>query len=342
MEAESQIENPVFVVGMVRSGTTLMSSMLSAHPAIAIAPDIHYIYGWVQQCRQLDLSQPQDFERFWRAFTGNQRFGYLGIDREDLRRRIDAENRHSFRGVYVSALESYAASLQKRRWGEKTPFSADHLDTLFSWFPEARVLYMLRDPRAVVSSLRKTPWGAEIGVHVHALSWANGVERAFAHAGDRRILFVRYENLVRQPVEELHRVCDFLGEEYSPEMVDGRDSLSSSTLRDRQGWEKEHLSAALQPVHDTSIDKWRHELAPLEIDTIEHYCRRVMRQAEYPPVGNKLSVGRQARLYVDGAAKRLAQRTRQSGAARKWRRMVRALKGFRPPGRSHAGGKADG
>jgi hypothetical protein len=341
MEAELQNVNPVFVVGIVRSGTTLMSSMLSAHPSIAIAPDIHYIYGWAVQCRQLQLSQPADFERFWKAFSGNKRFSYLGIDPAALRRSIEAKRRYSFRGVYLSTLETYAASMQKRRWGEKTPNSADHLDTLFSWFPGARVIYMLRDPRATVSSLRKTPWGAELGVHIHALSWADGVGRALANDADPRVLRVRSENLVQQPTEELGRVCRFIGEPYSPEMVDGRQSLLATTLRDRQGWEKEHLSAALQPVHETSIDKWKNELTPLEIDVVEHYCRRVMHRAGYLPVGKPLSAGRRARLFVENGATRISQQVRRSSAPRTWRRILRNLKGLRPGTGIQAGGRAD-
>jgi Sulfotransferase family len=289
MEAEYKNVSPVFVVGIVRSGTTLISMMLSTHPAIAIAPDIHYIHGWVQQHRQLQLSQPADFERFWNAFSGNQRFGYLGIDAGAVRQCIEANQRYSFRGVYLSILETFAASLRKRRWGEKTPFTADHLDTLFSWFPDARVIYMLRDPRAVVSSLRKIPWLAEVAVEAHALSWANGVRRALANEGDPRILRVRYENLVQKPAEALEQVCRFLGEAYSPGMLDGRHTLLMSALRNREGWEKEHISAALGPVHEMSLDKWKNELTSAEVDVIEHYCGCVMQQAGYSPVGNPLS-----------------------------------------------------
>ena len=326
MEAEYQKVSPVFVVGIVRSGTTLMSLMLSAHPAIAIAPDMHYVHGWVQRYRQLQLSQPADFDRFWKAFSGNKRFGYLGIDASAVRQCIEAGQRYSFRGVYLSILEAFAASLQKRRWGEKTPFTADHLDTLFRWFPDARVIYMLRDPRAVVSSLRKIPWGAELGVYAHALSWANGVGRALANEGDTRILRVRYETLVHKPTEVLEQVCRFLGEAYSPDMLDSRHTLLTSTLRGRQGWEKEHLSAALRPVHEMSVEKWKNELTPVEVDVIEHYCRSVMQQAGYSPVGSPLSVGWQARLFVEGGALRISRRIRQSSVARIWRRILRSLK----------------
>ncbi|HEX9993953.1 MAG TPA: sulfotransferase [Acidimicrobiales bacterium] len=283
VEADSVSNGPVFVVGIVRSGTSLMSMMLSAHPAFAVAPDLHYIHHWVRRHRHLELSRPADFEEFWAAFSGNERFGYLGVDADDVRRYIEATQRFSFRGVYLSILETFAANLQKRRWGEKTPFTANHLDTLFGWFPDARVIYMLRDPRAVVSSLRKIPWLADVGVPTHARSWATGVGRALADDGDPRVLRVRYERLVHRPTDELARICRFLDEEYSPEMLTGRPALGTWALRDREGWERTHLSAALGPVHDASVERWRRELAPGEVELIEEICGPVMQQAGYSP-----------------------------------------------------------
>ncbi|HEU0100112.1 MAG TPA: sulfotransferase [Allosphingosinicella sp.] len=285
-DASEDALSPIFVVGAVRSGTTLMSSMLSAHPAIAIAPDLHYVYGWVQQGRRLDLSSGPDFDRFWNAFSRNSRFGYLGVDPAAVREHIEAHRHHSFRGVYISTLETYAANLGKRRWGEKTPLAESHLETLLAWFPDARAIYMIRDPRAVVSSLRKTPWGSEISVEDHARAWAAGVERATTWASDPRIAFVRYEKLVRDPVGEARRVCEFIGENYAPEMVHGRDALTASALRDRDGWEKEHISAALRPVHDASIGKWASELTPAEIETVESICGEAMREMDRLPIGS--------------------------------------------------------
>ncbi len=284
MEADHGSKGPVFVVGIVRSGTTLMSMMLSAHPAIAMAPDMHFINSWVQRHRHLELSRPADFDEFWTAFSRNERFCYLGIDADELRQYIEMNPPISFRGVYLSILKAFAVSLHKKRSGEKTPFTANHLDTLFGWFPDARAIYMLRDPRAVVNSLRKIPWLADVDVETHARSWANGVGRALANDDDQRILQVRYESLVHRPIEELERVCSFLDEEYSSVMLNDRVALRGWALRNRQGWERSHLTAALGPVYDASVERWKRELAPVEVDVIEDCCGLVMQQAGYSPV----------------------------------------------------------
>ena len=280
---------PIFIVGAVRSGTTLMGSMLSMHPAVAIAPDLHYIYGWAEKGRRLDLSSDHEFELFWKAFSRNARFGYLGIEPADVRTHIERHGHHSFRGVYLSTLEIYAARLGKRRWGEKTPLCEAHLATLFAWFPEARVVYMVRDPRAVVASQRRTPWGSEISVEDHAKVWAAGIERALVWTQEPRVLFVQYEHLVRNPVGEARRICAFIGESYAPEMVDGRDALAVSALKGREGWEREHISAALRPVHDSSIEKWSYDLTSPEIAIIESICEDAIGDLERLPVDSEPS-----------------------------------------------------
>ncbi len=296
VDAERAQAGPVFVVGLVRSGTTLMSMMLSAHPAIAIAPDMHYIHRWVQRNGELQLSRPADFERFWNAFSSDERFAYIGIDAGAARQYIVDNRRCSFRGVYLSILELFAANMQKPRWGEKTPFTANHLETLFGWFPDARVIYMLRDPRAVVSSLRQIPWLADVGVRAHARSWADGVHRALSNEPDPRVFQIRYEHLVFRPTEILEEVCRFLEEPFSPDMLDGRDVLEAATLRGREGWEKDHISAALGPVHEMSVDKWQRQLTPAEIAVIEHRCGPVMDRAGYPRSVNLPPAGMRAPL----------------------------------------------
>lgn len=282
VDAERAASDPVFVMGIPRSGTTLISMMLSAHPAFAIAPDLHYIHHWAVRCRRLNLSRTEEFDRFWRAFSSSPRFGYLGLDADTVREHIQINNRYSFRGVYLSVLESFAALSRKRRWGEKTPFTADHLETLFDWFPDARVVYMLRDPRAVVSSFLKLPWLDEKDLDSHSLSWARGVARALVDGSDRRIMHVRYEALVYAPANVLGEVCSFLGESYWPEMLNRRDLLEESMLRGREGWEREHVQAALSPVHRESVQRWRHELTAEEVDIIESHCGAMMQETGYP------------------------------------------------------------
>ena len=112
---------------------------------------------------------------------------------------------------------------------------------MLEWYPGARVIHMMRDPRAIfVSEVRRrrtTHVGGLYGILRFVpplltafvliettVIWAEGAWRAAryrrAHAGRYRM--VRFEDLVRNPEQELRRLCDWLGVDFQAAMLDQR------------------------------------------------------------------------------------------------------------------------
>lgn len=271
---------------MPRSGTTLLSSRLSAHSRIAIAPESHYLNVWVPEHRHLDLARPTDFRAFWSAFSTSDRFSYFGVSPEDVRRRIRDTRRSDHATIFRCLLEAYAERQGKNRWGEKTPAHFEHVDELLGWFPGARIVFMVRDPRAVVSSLQRVPWAGS-GVARHAVRWQRAADEASRRSADERVRIVRYEDLVTDPEATLRTVCDLVGESYEPGMLQA--SEATSPIVNRSGWAQEHLSSALSPVTSGHARKWETQLAPNDVAVIETLTDRGMRRYGYdrtrPDVG---------------------------------------------------------
>ncbi|WP_161634957.1 sulfotransferase family protein [Leptolyngbya sp. Heron Island J] len=265
---DSQSLAPIFIVGMPRSGTTLLTSMLSAHPRIAIAPETHYFSYWLQEYKTLDLASSKDFELFWQALSRSQRFSYFGIDANKTRERILSKGPPSHQHILSGWLEEYANNINKPRWGEKTPLHYQSLDHILTWFPNARVIWMLRDPRAVTASLQKVPWASNY-IHIHAQQWQASLTRfEQTWQKDARVQLLRYENLVQQPETSLIALCQFLGETYRTDMLIAR-SETHTPLINRQGWAVQHLESALQPISAHALNKWHHELASHQIEMID-------------------------------------------------------------------------
>lgn len=246
----------IFVVGVSRSGTTLMRMILGRHSRIAIAPENHYLGHLVPwEGARHDFRRAGDlrddaavrrlvariysdgFQRGSRLRESSPFWRWLArrVPRAELEQRLLAGER-SERGVFTAVLRSYADRRHKPIFGEKTPAHIRWADTLLEWYPTARIVHMIRDPRAVFrSELKRRSAHPEsfpyrLLVRVPALlrgfillevawAWADAVarHRALSRRYPDSYRLVRFEDLVRDPETTTDRLCEFLG--VTPERV---------------------------------------------------------------------------------------------------------------------------
>ena len=304
----SLITRPIFIVGAGRSGTTLLRSLLSAHSRIAVTPETHFM-KWTASQENLESGAPRDFEAYWGRYTSWIRFKDLGVDAHRCRELIEQQGNRTFRSVFRAVLTAYGEKIGKERIGEKTPGHVHFLSRLLEWFPEARVLVVQRDPRAVVASQLRTPWvgmrqtpvslrkGMFIGkclyeVAFYADDWATIYEKVVpAWRDDPRIFRVSYETLVNDVENELRTICEFLGEQYEPKMLNGRrdDTVpipaGTAEIKNERWrrWQAEHHAQTLQPVSAGSLEKWKGQLTETAVAMIEGRCSKGMVAMGYEP-----------------------------------------------------------
>ncbi|MEA5577330.1 sulfotransferase [Anabaena sp. UHCC 0451] len=279
---------PIFIVGMPRSGTTLMTAMLSAHPHIAIPSETHFLRHWIKQYSHLDLTNPTHFADFWQEFTHSQHFSRLDINPQTTYRLILNTGKTDFPTIFTSILQEYATQRQKTRWGEKTPDHYQSLNLLFDWYPQAKIIWMVRDPRAVTASLLTMPW-ANSYVNRHAITWRDSIQQLKKWVEDQRVISINYENLINHTEAILKQVCEFINEDYTSMMIFGR-SQTTSPLINYQGSAKINKSQALKQIDSTPIYKWQAQLSSTEIAIIEQITRCEMLAQNYHPLTNSLSI----------------------------------------------------
>lgn len=332
MTPPSNNNAPFFIVGCGRSGTTLVRSLLSSHPRLIVTPETHLLHR-ARNEGVLD-GEFQDFDSFWDGLTKWVRFQDLGLDAGEVRARFDRQQARDFPTLFSTILQLYGEQHDTPRVGEKTPGHVQYLDKLFEWFPEAKVIATIRDPRAVVASQLKTPWAQR---HIAPRSLQNGVfvnkrrNQVMHYAKDwndvtlkmiapwimdQRVLPVRYDDLVNDPEGEMLAVCTFLGEEFDPQMLEERrkktpDAKGSIGAEDWQDWRRDHERKSQGQIATTSLDKWRQQLSTDEIALIEGYCGRGMEAAGYEQVMSR-SAQRRAmrRAFAHRAAELLEWKLR--------------------------------
>lgn len=272
-------ESPVFIVGMPHSGATLMRASLASHPRIAIGPETHFLSYWVPHHATAELRDMLDFERFWTGFVDGPQFRSLELDADALHDRLLAAGVPTFRTLFSTLLREYARRCGKPRWGDKTPAHHRHIGQLLEWYPNARIIYMLRDPRAVVASLLDAS-GAKSGLEFHAARWRDNSRALRRWETDGRICGVHYEALIVDPEPALRKVCTFLDEPFDPTMLI-RSETNAITRVSYGKSGRRHLSDALGRIRTDSLTKWQLRLTPDQVAIVEYLTRKGMLRYGY-------------------------------------------------------------
>ncbi len=193
---------PVFVVGAVRSGSTLLRLMLDSHPNIANPGECDFLFELVGDD---GISPDTEVYRNW-----------LGTNRIFLAMGLEFDESHS----YCELMESFIAQLSQVD-SVLTMNIHRNFHRIPRIFRKARYIHLVRDPRDVARSCIGMGWAGHVyrGVDIWSaaeLSW----DRLKAGLDPGDYLEVRYEELLCDPVGVLGRICGFLGVSYSDQMLE--------------------------------------------------------------------------------------------------------------------------
>jgi hypothetical protein len=220
-------ERPIFVIGYERSGTTLLMAMLGCHPRISF-PEVGWLFPRIYPWRYTygDLA----VESNYRTLAGEMLFGLnqplwgMSLNPANAVSEITAlAPERSFAGIYAAMHQRYAQEFgNKPRWGQKTPNNLYFVPQILENFPNAQFIFITRDGRDASATSLESAFGAG-NIYGAAYTWnaANTFIKPFRQQLPADAwLDVSYEKLVRQPKEVLDKVCDFLGEVFSPQMLE--------------------------------------------------------------------------------------------------------------------------
>ena len=286
----------MIVLGVSRSGTTLLKAMLDAHSELAVPSESYFI----PQLWHRHGARP-DRERFVDDLLRLERIRAWGVDPEDVRCRLPQQP--TFAEAVQAIYRSYAESRRKPRFGDKTPLYMQHLDVLDRAFPDAQYVHIVRDGRDACLSfqaMKRKPrfnLSRPRGLGDFACAWRREVRDARRFGETRPYLELRYEDLVSEPEARLREACTFLGLEYEPAMLEYYRREDPQLYAD-------HPRLAQPPIRDAR--DWRRTLDPADTELFEAIAGDVLSESgyerAYPRPGRRL----RARIERAAYAARLA------------------------------------
>lgn len=202
-----------FLLGFMRSGTTLLESILASSPQTVASDERDFLHDAAQN--------------FLGSNDGLERLKSLGAD------QIDRWRRH-----YLREARNKTGSLAGRLFLDKLPFNSVKLPLLARLFPEARVVFAIRDPRDVVLSVFRNRFAVSPDTYefLQLRDCANYYESVMRLADfcfrklPLNVLRIRYEDLVENFEERVRAVCEFVNIDWEESMRGFRRGVQSINI----------------------------------------------------------------------------------------------------------------
>ncbi|UCH22581.1 MAG: sulfotransferase [Deltaproteobacteria bacterium] len=278
-------DTPVFIGGLQRSGTSLMRAIIGSHPDIAIYPsDLPLWTDLYNRYKDLDLNNRDQCDKLMHAIQSNERVQQcqVRIDFNALRNKIGAEPQLTINLVFGHFIQAYAREIGRPRWGLKTPYNEFFSEAIFSAFPNAKMIQLIRDPRDVAvsyKSYQKGAWKWKYNILLHIREWKQSVrlarENEIKYPG--AFMAVRYEDLVLHPEKTIRQVCQRIHLDYTPELLEMSGQIgwtgANSFFQD--------ISRNTSNISKSAIGRYKNNLPRSHIWLYQRFLKNELRYWHY-------------------------------------------------------------
>jgi hypothetical protein len=269
---------PIYIIGTERSGSNLLRVILNSHTRIDIPHPLHICNYFADLAAGYgDIGEPSARRALVTDILRLQRVHIYPWQIEIDADRVVQESTDLL-SITAAIYDQHLEASGKLRWGNKSTFMVHHVQAALVQDPGARFIWLVRDPRDVAASSRRSvfspchPW-------LTASLWASQQAEAEHQAGrhPEAVLQVRYEDLLANPEGTLRSICQFIGEEFEDGLLSHQDTAAaqkgavlSESWRNTGG-----------PILQANAGKYKTALRPAEIAQVEQAAGQMMDMLGY-------------------------------------------------------------
>lgn len=275
--------------GMERSGTTLLTMMVGAHPQIVMPLSVTGM--WFDFADRLGrdyggLASASDCDRMVTDVINHPRIR-LWETPLDFARIRSATRLEDYPSLVAAVYQECANQHDKPYWASMDIGTLRRMHTVHDWFPDARFLHIVRDGRDVALSHQTMPFGAG-NIAECAAAWDRRIStnmRMGEMLSPDQYMILHFEDLIQEPEKNLRSVCEFIGVGYSPEML-----CYAETVEERVPSNKLWLWPALKSApKQEKVGRWKKEMSKAQRIVFERTAGDLLHELGYETLDPKTS-----------------------------------------------------
>lgn len=259
----------VLIVGVGRSGTSLLHSILNAHSKLVFPPETGVLRRYVASSRLMKAYRVDGAAGMARLLGNDSRVARMRIDVHRAAKAVRPQQalRPDVQ-FYLSILSEYAGDRTVHLLGDKDPRCVEELQFIRRHIPDTFVIHMLRDPRDVLASKKQAEWSHKYGSMRNAIVATLQLQSATMlgrRLFGKNFIEIRYEDLLSAPERTLQDLCEAIGIAYEPGMLNFQRSAHKLVAEDEIAWKRETLG----PLLRGNAGKWESCLSYSDVVLIE-------------------------------------------------------------------------
>ncbi|MCW8940558.1 MAG: sulfotransferase [Flavobacteriales bacterium] len=298
-----------YIIGIGRSGTTLLTSILGTHPEINTIPENYFVTFFYNSFKNKTYFKPSEllliheFNLLFNKLQPYIGYGYTLNKENDFLQQPFIGNYHELcKCFYKFFKHKTNHSVNAPIIIDKNPSNTLYCKKLLELNPNAKFIFITRDYRANILSRIESVHIRPSSVAYNAIRWNYFMSKAlkFEKQHSNQVLKIKYEELVSHPENTLDRIFSFLKiEQYSTDNLQVNEE--QAIVKDLTNHSSERLNKKyndlIKPINTSRLDSWKTNLAYEQLILSDYICKRFGKKLGYKPQ-TKITVLKKTSLFI--------------------------------------------
>jgi hypothetical protein len=284
----------IYIIGIGRSGSTLLTKTLNRHEKIKAIPEIPvflFFANKYQHIRSKNAKLEDEVLKYLNLIQKTRPIDQVDITSDNSLSIADYNSYYNFTLELFSKFKIEDKSTRHDVYVDKNPHYSLFIKTIMKLDENAKFIVLVRDPRDNILSRKKKVNNKPGHIAYNSFRYRFFYDKIHAFPENKKFYFLKYEDFVSKPENSIKSILTFIGLENSLNSIslNGEKSIFKIENKTLENFANDHFKDLDQPIHSGHIQKWKKELSNRENALIESITAPYLNYYQYEPSQNTKS-----------------------------------------------------